>query len=140
VLRVFDPFAQYIEQHCEGKSAAEFEDEIRKVRTESAEIAQRTHNEHEKKVEELIAVHATEVQQIRSDCEKLVEQTKANRLKSIQQLEHSLEELESVTEKFDHDLKASEERNASAVERLQQSESSRNTVVTGLQYEVELLK
>ena len=35
---------------------------------------------------------------------------------------------------------ASEERNASAVERLRQSESSRNTVVTGLQHEVELLK
>jgi hypothetical protein len=43
---------------------------------------------------------------------------------------NSLKELENITEKLDNDLKASEERNASAVERLRQSEASGNTVIT----------
>jgi len=69
-------------------------------------------------------------------CSSFVQSAKntSNRLThrsaNIQQLEESLKELENVTEKLDTYLKASEERNASAVERLQQSEASRNTVVT----------
>jgi len=37
-------------------------------------------------------------------------------------------------------MTSSEERNAAAVERLRQSEASKNTVVTGLQHENELLE
>jgi hypothetical protein len=54
--------------------------------------------------------------------------------------EDDVERLETILETHKNDLKSSEERNASAVEKLRQSEASRNTVVTGLQHEVELLK
>jgi hypothetical protein len=41
---------------------------------------------------------------------------------------------------LENDLKASEERNAPAVERLRQSQASRDAVVTGLQHEIKLLR
>lgn len=79
------------------------------------------------------------MQQLRAECEKQVEQIRADRIASIEQLEDLLKELENVTENLDSDLKASEARNASAVEKLRQS-ASKNTVVTGLQHENELLQ
>ena len=103
--------------------------------------------EHEKKVQHLIAQHDAEVQQIRAECEKQVAQIKADYTINVQQLEEDVERLETITEKLENDLKSSEERNASAVERLRQSEAgaaakaaSQDTVITGLQNELEVTK
>jgi len=41
--------AQYVEQHYEGKSEADIDAEIARLRTESADIVQRVRIEHEKK-------------------------------------------------------------------------------------------
>ena len=129
--------AEYIEQYYKGEAQ----------RIESANVVQRVNSEHEKRVQHLTAQHDAEVQQIRIDCEKQIEKIKADRLTSIQQLEDSLKELENVTEKLDHDLKTSEERNTSAVEKLRQSEAraaaktaSQEIVITGLQNELEVTK
>ena len=62
--------AQYIEQHYEGKSEADIETEIARLRTESADIVQHVRNEHEKKVEHLIATHEAELQQVRTELGK----------------------------------------------------------------------
>jgi hypothetical protein len=132
--------AQYIEKHYEGKSEADIEVEIARLRTESADIVQRVRNEHEKKVETLIAEHETELQRVRTDCEKQIQQLNADNTTNTQQFEDELEKLEAITQKLSNDLKASEDRNASAVEKLRQSETSKNTVVTGLQHENELLQ
>lgn len=132
--------AQYIEQHYEGKSEADIDAEIARLRTESADIVQRARSEHEKKVERLITEHETELQRIRTDCEKQVQQLSVDNTATTQQFEDELEKLEAITQKLSNDLKASEERNASAVEKLRQSETSKNTVVTGLQHENELLQ
>jgi hypothetical protein len=132
--------AQYIEQHYEGKSEADIDAEITRLRTESADIVQRVRIEHEKKVEHLIATHETELQQVRTNYEKQIEQINADKVAATQQLEDDVEQLETISQKYKNDLKSSEERNASAVEKLRQSEASKNTVVTGLQHEKELLE
>lgn len=72
--------------------------------------------------------------------EKQVQQLSANNVTTTQQFEDELEKLKTITQKLNNDLKASEERNASAVEKLRQSEASKNTIVTGLQHENELLQ
>jgi predicted DNA-binding protein len=122
--------AERIEQYYESKAQ----------HAESVDIVQRVKSEHEKKVQHLLSEHAAEVEQIRADCEKQVQQLKADNATTSQQFEEELERLESITNRLNHDLKASEERNASAVEKLRQSETSKNTVVTGLQHENELLQ
>jgi predicted transcriptional regulator len=132
--------ALHIEQHYEGKSEADIDAEIARLRTESADIVQRVRIEHEKKVQHLIATHETELQQVRADYEKKVEQIAADNAAATQQLEEDVERLELISEKYKTDLISSEERNTSAVERLRQSEASKNTVVTGLQHENELLE
>lgn len=132
--------AQYIEQHYEGRSEADIEAEIARLRKESADIVQRARNEHEKKVQKLVADHKTELQQVRANCEKQIEQITADSAAILQQLEDDVERLETILEKHKNDLKSSEERNASAVEKLRQLEISKNTVVTGLQHENELLQ
>jgi uncharacterized phage infection (PIP) family protein YhgE len=132
--------AQYIEQHYEGKSEADIDAEIARLRAESADIVQRARQEHEKKVEHLIATHETELQQVRSDYENKIEQINADHTTAAKQLEEDVERLEAISEKCRYDLKSAEERNASAVEKLRQSEASKSTVVTGLQHENELLK
>jgi hypothetical protein len=132
--------AQYIEQHYEGKSDADIEAEIVRLRTESADIVQRARNEHEKKVQHLIATHETELEQVRASWEKQTEQINAENAATIKQLEDDVERLEAISEEYKNDLKSSERRNASAVEKLRQSEASKNTVVTGLQHENELLQ
>jgi predicted transcriptional regulator len=132
--------AQYIEQHYEGKSDADIEAEIERLRTESAGIVQRARNEHEKKVQHLIATHETELEQVRTDWEKQIEQINAENAATIKQLEDDVERLEAISEEYKNDLKSSEGRNASAVEKLRQSEASKNAVVTGLQHENELLQ
>ena len=85
---------------------------------------QRARSEHEKKVEKLIADHDSELQQVRADCEKQIEQINADNVATTQQLEVDAERLETISEKYKQDLKSSEERNASAVEKLRQSEAS----------------
>lgn len=132
--------AQYIEQHYEGKSEEDIDTEIARLRTESADIVQRVNLEHEKKVEHLIATHETELQQVRSDYEMRIEQINADHTAVAKQLEEDVEQLEAISLKYKNDLKASEERNASAVSKLRDSEASKNTVVTGLQHENELLQ
>lgn len=132
--------AQYIEQHYEGKSDADIEAEIERLRTESAGIVQRARNEHEKKVQHLIATHETELEQVRTDWEKQIEQINAENAATIKQLEDDVERLEAISEEYKNGLKSSEGRNASAVEKLRQSEASKNAVVTGLQHENELLQ
>jgi hypothetical protein len=132
--------AQYIEQHYEGKSEADIDAEITRLRAESADIVQRARLEHEKKVEHLIATHETELQQVRSDYETRIEQNNADHTAVAKQLEEDVERLEAISEKYKYDLKAFEERNASAVSKLRDSEASKNTVVTGLQHENELLQ
>lgn len=132
--------AQHIEQHYEGKSEADIDAEITRLRTESAGIVQRVRIEHEKKVEHLLSTHEAELHRIRTDHEKQIEQLKADNTAATQQLEEDVEQLETISKKYKNDLTLSEERNASAVEKLRQSEASKNTVVTGLQHENELLQ
>jgi hypothetical protein len=132
--------AQYIEQHYEGKSEADIEAEIVRLRSESAAIVQRVRIEHEKKVQHLIATHETELQQMRYDYEKKIEQITSDNAAATQLLEEDVERLELISEKYKTDLLSSDERNASAIERLRQSEASKNTVVTALQHENELLQ
>lgn len=132
--------AQHIEQHYEGKSEADIDAEIARLRTESTDIVQRARIEHEKKVQHLVATHEAELQQVRADYEKKIEQITVDSAAATQQLEEDVERLELISEKYKTDLISTEERNASAVERLRQSEASKNTVVTGLQHENELLK
>jgi metal-responsive CopG/Arc/MetJ family transcriptional regulator len=122
--------AEYIEQYYRGKSQF----------AESKDIVQRVKNEHEKAVQRIISDHDAEVQQIRTECEKQVQHLNTDNATSVQQFESELEQLETITKKLSNDLKASEERNASAVDKLRQSEASKNTVVTGLQHENELLQ
>lgn len=119
---------------------AEYEKHVQNQRAESARIVQRVRDEHEKKIEKLITEHEAEIQQIRTDYEKQMRQIKADRSASIQQLESSLEELESVTQKLDGNLKESEERNRSLLEKLREEDASKNVIVTGLQHRVELLE
>jgi metal-responsive CopG/Arc/MetJ family transcriptional regulator len=121
--------AEFIERHYKREEQ----------RKEDIDVVQRVKSEHEKKVQHLVAEHDAEVQQIRTEYEKQLEQIKADNAVSIQQLENDVERLEKLTENLENDLKASEERNASAVEKLRQSESSKNVIVNGLQHEVELL-
>ena len=132
--------AQYIEQHYEGKSEADIDAEIARLRAESADIVQRVRLEHEKKVEHLVATHETELQRVRSDYETRIEQINAGHTAVAKQLEDDVERLEAISEKSKYDLKLSEERNASAVQKLRDSEASKKTVVTGLQHENELLQ
>jgi hypothetical protein len=130
--------ARHIEQHYEGRSTADFEEEIRQMRAETADVVQRVRNEFDKRTQALVAENEAEKQQIRADCEKRIEEITADSAASVQQFENELEQLETVTRNLDRDLKASEQRNAAAVEKYHQLESSKNTVVTGLQHEVEL--
>lgn len=132
--------AQYIEQHYVGKSEADIDAEISRLRTESANIVARVRNEHEKKVQKLIIDHDTELQQIRTDYEGQIEHINTDNAAATQQLENDVERLETILEKHKNDLQSSEERNAAAVEKLRQSEASKNTVVIGLQHEKELLE
>ena len=132
--------AQYIEQHYVGKSEADIDAEISRLRTESANIVARVRNEHEKKVQKLIIDHETELQQIRTDYERQIEQINADNAAATQQLEIDVERLETILEKHKNDLQSSEEGNAASMEKLRQSEASKNTVVTGLQNEKELLE
>jgi len=143
--------AQHITQHYEGRTEADYETEIRDLRThyekqiqnqraESANIVQRVREEHEKKLQKLIADHDAEIQQIRVDFEKQIQQIIADRSASIQQLENSLEELESVSQQLDANLKESEERNRSLMEKSRDLEASHQTVVIGLQHRAELLE
>ena len=132
--------AQYIEQHYEGKSEADIDAEITRLRTKSADIVQRVRIEHEKKVEHLLSTHEAELHRIRTDYEKQIEQLKADNTAATQQLEEDVEQLETIAKKYKNDLTLCEERNASSVEKLRQSEASKNTVVTGLQHEKELLQ
>jgi vacuolar-type H+-ATPase subunit I/STV1 len=132
--------AQHIEQHYEGRSAADFEEEIREVRAETAEIVQRVRSEFDKRMQTLVAEHEAEKQQMKADCERRLEEVAAENAASIQQFENELEQLETVTKNLDQDLKASEQRNASAVEKFRQLEVSKNTIVAGLQHEAELLQ
>jgi metal-responsive CopG/Arc/MetJ family transcriptional regulator len=122
--------AEFIERHYKRETQ----------RKEDIDVVQRVRSEWEKKVQHLIAEHDAEVLQIRTEYEKQLEQINADNAANTQQLENDVERLEKLTEKLENDLKASEERNASAVEKLRQSESSKNVVVNGLQHEVELLK
>lgn len=132
--------AQYIEHHYEGKSEADIDAEITQLRAESADVAQHAQLEHEKKVQHLIATHENELHQIRIDHEKQIEQINADHIAVAKQLEDDVERLEAISEKSKYDLKLSEERNASAVQKLRDSEASKKTVVTGLQHENELLQ
>jgi vacuolar-type H+-ATPase subunit I/STV1 len=132
--------AQHIEQHYEGRSAADFEEEIREVRAETAEIVQRVRSEFDKRMQILVAEHEAEKQQMKADCERRLEEVAAENAASVQQFENELEQLETVTKNLDYDLKASEQRNASAVEKFRQLEASKNTIVAGLQHEAELLQ
>jgi hypothetical protein len=132
--------AQHIEQHYEGKSEADIDAEITRLRTESAGIVQRVRDEHEKKVQHLIATHEAELHRIRTDHETQIEQINSDKVAATQQLEEDVEQLETISKKYKNDLTLCEERNASSVEKLRQSEASKNTVVTGLQHENELLK
>jgi hypothetical protein len=77
---------------------------------------------------------------IRADHETRIEQINADKTAATQQLEEDVEQLEAISKKYKNDLTVCEERNASAVEKLRQSEVSKNTVVTGLQHENELLR
>jgi predicted transcriptional regulator len=132
--------AQYIEQHYVGKSEADIDAEISRLRAESANIVARVRNEHEKKVQKLIIDHENELQQIRTDYERQIEQINADNAAATQLLENDVERLETILEKHKNDLQSSEERNAASVEKLRQSEASKNTVVIGLQHEKELLE
>ncbi|HYA33727.1 MAG TPA: hypothetical protein VEG65_07020 [Candidatus Bathyarchaeia archaeon] len=132
--------AQYLEQHYEGKSEADIEGEIARLRTESADIIARARNEHEKKVQKLVTEHDAELQQMRADNEKQVEQINADHAAAYKMLEEDVERLEEISEKYRNDLTLSEERNAAAVEKLRQAEASKNAVVTGLTHEKELLE
>jgi phosphatidylinositol kinase/protein kinase (PI-3 family) len=80
------------------------------------------------------------LQQIRTNYETQIEQINSDKAAVTQQLEEDVEQLESISQKYKSDLKLCEERNASAVEKLRDSEASKNTIVTGLQHENELLK
>lgn len=91
--------------------------EHKKLREGNAEIMQRARDEFEKKVRQITEEHEAEVQQIRAECEKRADEAK--------QLEGDVERLEGITNKLDSELKA--------------SETSKNTVVTGQQHEIELL-
>jgi chromosome segregation ATPase len=132
--------AQHIEQHYEGRSAEDFEEEIRQVRAETADVVQRVRSEFDKRTQSIVAENEAERQQIRADCEKRIEEITADSATSVQQFENELEQLETVTRNLDRDLKASQQRNAAAVEKYRQLETSKNTVVTGLRHEVELLQ
>ena len=132
--------ARHIEEHYEGRSAADFEEDIRQVRSETAEVVQRVRSEFDKRTQTLVAENEAEKQQIRADCEKRIEEITADSAASVQQFENELEQLETVTRNLDRDLKAAEQRNAAAVEKYHQLETSKNTVVTGLQHEAELLQ
>ncbi len=68
--------AQYIEQHYEGKSEADIDAEITRLRTKSADIVQRVRIEHEKKVEHLLSTHEAELHRIHA-------LTTKNRLNSL---------------------------------------------------------
>jgi metal-responsive CopG/Arc/MetJ family transcriptional regulator len=122
--------AEFIERHYKRETQ----------RKEDVDVVQRVRSEWEKKVQHLITEHDAEVQQIRTGYEKQLEQIKADDAVSAQQLESDVEKLEKLTVNLENDLKASEGRNVSAVEKLRQSESSKNIIVNGLQHEVELLK
>jgi hypothetical protein len=78
--------------------------------------------------------------QLRTNYEAQIEQISADKAAATQQLEEDVEQLESISQKYKSDLKLCEERNASAVDKLRDSEASKNTVVTGLQHENELLQ
>jgi chromosome segregation ATPase len=130
---------------------AEYESKIMVLRTEKekqaqtqreecAHIVQRVRDEHEKHTQKLIAEREEEIKQIRADCEKQIQQINADNSASMQQIARSHEELETVTQKLDTNLKKAEGHNRSLMEELQQSEASKNTVVTGLQHEIELLR
>jgi chromosome segregation ATPase len=97
-------------------------------------------DEHEKHTQKLVAEHEVEIQQIRAEFEKQIQQINADNSASMQQFASSHEELETVTQKLDTNLKKSEEHNRSLMKELQQSQASKNTVVTGLQHEIELLR
>jgi hypothetical protein len=132
--------AQFVEQHYEGKSEADIDAEIARLRTESASIVQRVRDEHEKKIKQLIATRETELLQVRTNYETQIQQINADKAAVTQQLEEDVEQLETISQKYKNDLTVCEERNASAVEKLRQLETSKNTVVTGLQHENELLQ
>jgi len=100
------------------KLAEVHEAEHKKLRQGSADVMQRARDEHEKRVQRIVDEHEAEVQQLRAECEKRAEETR--------QLEEDVERLESITNKLDSEQKA--------------SEASKNTVITGLQHEIELLK
>ena len=144
-----DEVAEMLDRDVESKSTsrssliAEFIERHYKrevQRKEDVDVVQRVRSEWEKKVQHLVAEHDAEVQQIRTEYEKQLEQINADNAANTQQLENDVERLERLTEKLENDLKSSEERNASAVEKLLQSESSKTVVVNGLQHELELLE
>ena len=144
-----DEVAEMLDRDVESKSTsrssliAEFIERHYKrevQRKEDVDVVQRVRSEWEKKVQHLVAEHDAEVQQIRTEFEKQHEQINADNAANTQQLENDVERLERLTEKLENDLKSSEERNASAVEKLLQSESSKTVVVNGLQHELELLE
>ena len=58
------------------------------------------------------------MQQVRAYYEKKIEQITVDSAAATQQLEKDVERLEFISEKYKTDLISSEERNASAVERL----------------------
>jgi len=118
----------------------EKEKQAQTQREECAHIVQRVRDEHEKHTQKLIAEHELEIQQIRAEYEKQIQQINADNSASMQQFARSHEELETVTQKLDNNLKKSEEHNRSLIKELRQLESSKNTVVTGLQHEIELLR
>jgi hypothetical protein len=118
----------------------EKEKQAQAQREECAHIVQRVRDEHEKHTQKLIAEHEVETQQIRADSEKQIQQVNADTAASMEQFARSHEELETVTQKLDINLQKSEEHNRSLVKELRQSEASKNTIVTGLQHEIELLR
>jgi chromosome segregation ATPase len=121
-------------------SEADIDAEITRLRKESADIVGRARMEHEKKVEHLLSTHEAELHRIRTEHEKQIEQLKADKTAATQQLEEDVEQLETISQKYKSDLTLCQERNASSVEKLRQSEASKTTVVTGLQHEKELLQ
>ena len=108
---------EYIEQHYKGEAQHK----------ENVDVVQLVKGEHEKRVQHLVAEHDAEVQQIRTEYEKQLAQINADNVASTQQLEDDVERLEKITEKLESDFKASEERKASAVDKLRQSEPSKST-------------
>jgi len=118
----------------------EKEKQAQTQREECAHIVHRVRDEHEKHSQKLIAEHEVEIQQIRAECDKQIQQINADTSASLQQFARSHEELETVTQKLDNSLKKSEEHNRALMKELQQSEASKNTIVTGLQHEIELLR